>query len=319
MVDQNPKDFSANRTLGLYSNFLDAIAVFDAKQIKAYQLTSEPNMEAVFDSLLVVVNAYDTITADQVKQQSARGYDPESIKWILSKPMMEPIIQNIKTILGTLNTDHGVPTKGPIASYQHNIKLFANSEEQELVQDAPAEGEEDYDAWEADAEAAASALEADLEMIIKDAVDGYIAMSETISSKYGVESGEGEAEEAPAEVPAGELVEASSNGKLDKTAEATTVIAPITPNDMYSSYDLSDNVWELKDNKLTINKNLKNLVTKRMNEFLKGAYQEGDMVQVDLGNSITVGTVQAYLGNKTYKVALGGMVATVPEENLFKL
>jgi hypothetical protein len=121
-----------------------------------------------------------------------------------------------------------------------------------------------------------------------------------------------------------ELAYASEDNPNNLDCKANTVIiAPISPNDMYSSYDLSENNWELKEEngkkKLIINKDLKNLVTKRMNEFLKGAFQEGDVVNVDFGNSIATGTVQAYLGDKMYKVAVFGSTVTVPEVNLFKI
>ena len=146
------------------------------------------------------------------------------------------------------------------------------------------------------------------------AIDNFMEAAESIST------------EEPEAAPVGEpelAFAADSNPDVIKRKAISDIVAPISPNDMYSSYDLSENSWELREEngtkKLVINKDLKNLVTKRMNEFLKGAYNEGDVVNVDFGNNIASGTVKEYLGDKNYKVAVSGNVFTVPEINLFKI
>ena len=71
--------------------------------------------------------------------------------------------------------------------------------------------------------------------------------------------------------------------------------------------------------KIKINKDLKNLVTKRMNEFLKGAHSNGSVVHVDMEDHVVSGTVVAYLSNGNYKVACCGVEYEVPENRLFKI
>lgn len=152
-------------------------------------------------------------------------------------------------------------------------------------------------------------------LALENAVDEIEAMSGAPAEESEPEEEMGFAMPEPAMAMAAD----KSNG-LDKVADTVTSTCP---NDMYSHFDLSENTLEMIEEAgkkvLRVNKNLRNLVTKRMNEFFKGAYNAGDMVNVDREQGISCGTVKAYLGNNIYKISVDGSEIEVHEKNLFKI
>jgi hypothetical protein len=86
----------------------------------------------------------------------------------------------------------------------------------------------------------------------------------------------------------------------------------------FSHFDTSENKLEIvegdgKDGKkkIIINKNLKNLVTKRIVEFAKGAHADGVKVHIDCDDHIAVGVIQSYIGNDSYSVRIEGRMLPV--------
>lgn len=66
-----------------------------------------------------------------------------------------------------------------------------------------------------------------------------------------------------------------------------------------------------------VKKDLKARVETRLNEMHKGAYRPGQRVAVDLGGSITEGTIVKYAGNREYEVEVAGQTIKVPHTDLF--
>lgn len=150
---------------------------------------------------------------------------------------------------------------------------------------------------------------------------------EALDSIMGMESAE-TPEEEPEVAPDFSMAEpafsfAADDGKMSRTADSE-VVAPMSPNDMYSNFDLSENRLELREEggrkKLYVNKDLKNLITKRMNEFTKGAFKEGEMVLLDLDDRIVRATVTGYNGGDIYGVRYeDGRQVMAHKSKLFKL
>jgi len=91
----------------------------------------------------------------------------------------------------------------------------------------------------------------------------------------------------------------------------------------YGHLDQSQNklVKSEDGSELIIDKDLKNLVSKRVKDLVKGAFGESESVNVDFGDYIGSGTVQAYLGDGVYRVAVSlpyAGVIEVEEKNLLK-
>lgn len=108
-----------------------------------------------------------------------------------------------------------------------------------------------------------------------------------------------------------EMAGASSSKGDEMTREASD----------YAHFDMSENkleIIEAEDGKkhIVINKNLKNLVTKRVVELAKGAYQKGSEVHIESDDYFSRGTVKAYLGSGVYRVDVGGIVMDVLAENI---
>jgi hypothetical protein len=92
----------------------------------------------------------------------------------------------------------------------------------------------------------------------------------------------------------------------------------------YDKFDVSKNKLEIVEGddgkrKLVINKGLRNLVSKRVQDMLNGGYKCGDQVQVDMSDYLGLGTVKAYLGNGVYRVEVDGAVMEVPAKNVLGL
>ena len=190
------------------------------------------------------------------------------------------------------------------------LGLFASMENPDQIEDPPAE---------------ASSTEVITEIVdiiwpqIMEAYDEYESVF--VNALDELEAELGGVSMAPERELAGVGAGADDND-FDRTA-SIDIVTPLSPNTMYSHYDMSENKLEMCDDngqaKIRIHKNLRNLVTKRINEFFKGAYQEGAVVNVDFGSHIAVGTVQAYLGNGNYRIASESGTVEVSENKLFKI
>lgn len=93
----------------------------------------------------------------------------------------------------------------------------------------------------------------------------------------------------------------------------------------FDRFDMSQNRMEIVEGedgkkRLVINKNLHNLVTKRIVDMFKGAHEDGEQVQVDLGDHLGMGTIQAYMGSGRYKVSVAEAgIVEVPADLIFKI
>lgn len=92
----------------------------------------------------------------------------------------------------------------------------------------------------------------------------------------------------------------------------------------FDKFDASSNRLEIVEGengkrKLVVNKGLKNLVSKKIQEMLYGGFKCGDSVQVDLVDHLGFGTVKAYLGSGVYRVEVDGAVMEVPAKHVLGL
>ena len=154
----------------------------------------------------------------------------------------------------------------------------------------------------------------DFLLAVEDFESNFDMILDVVERKYSSESSEGLTSLVP------------STAKLDmlmkKIAESLNP-STVGSNGMYSYLDLSENTIGVREisgkQKIVINKDLKNLVTKRINEFIKGAHNCGAFVNVDMNGYISSGTVVAYMGNGNYKISCNGVDHTVPSDRIFKI
>ena len=92
----------------------------------------------------------------------------------------------------------------------------------------------------------------------------------------------------------------------------------------FDQFDTSTNRLEIVEGedgkrRLVLNKGLKSLVSRKVQEALVGGYKCGDSVQVDMIDYVGFGTVKAYLGKGVYRVEVDGAVMEVPAKNVLGL
>ena len=90
----------------------------------------------------------------------------------------------------------------------------------------------------------------------------------------------------------------------------------------FDRFDVSMNRLEIVEGedgkkRLVMNKGLKSLVSRRLQENMYGAYKCGDTVQVDFDDYLGFGTVKAYISSSSsYRIEVDGAVMEVPAKNV---
>lgn len=89
-----------------------------------------------------------------------------------------------------------------------------------------------------------------------------------------------------------------------------------------SEFDQSSGHFEIVEGdngkKLTVKKDLKSKVQRKIKEAMAGKYNEGDAVAVDLGDRIVAAVIKQYASEGVYEVVSEGRVLRVPDANVFK-